>query len=82
MSDKLNQVLSVIIEYTDFDKGSITSETKITDDLGLDSLDIVELGFRIEEAFDIEVSDDDLEAVTTVGDLVELIEKNHDWIIK
>lgn len=78
MSDKLNQVLSVIsviIEYIDFDKDSITSETKISDDLGLDSLDIVELGCRIEEAFDIEVTDDDLEAVTTVGDLVELIER-------
>lgn len=75
MSDKLNQVLSAIIEYTEFDKGSITSETKITDDLGLDSLDIVELGVRIEVAFDIEVTDDDLEAVTTVGDLVELIER-------
>lgn len=75
MFDKLNQVLSVIIEYAEFDKGSITSETKITDDLGLDSLDIVELGVRIEEAFDIEVTDDDLEAVTTVGDLVELIER-------
>ena len=75
MSDKLNQVLSVIIEYTSFDKDGLTSETKITDDLGLDSLDIVEIGLRIEKAFDIEVSDDDLETVTTVGDLVELIEK-------
>lgn len=75
MSDKLNQVLNVIIEYTDFDKGGITSETKITDDLGLDSLDIVEIGLRIEKAFDIEITDDDLEAVTTVGDLVELTEK-------
>ena len=51
----------------------ITMETKFVDDLGADSLDIFQIIMGIEEAFDIEIDNDDAEKIVTVGDAVEQI---------
>ncbi|HYY44035.1 MAG TPA: acyl carrier protein [Actinomycetota bacterium] len=53
----------------------VTTESTLAGDLGLDSLDTVELTLGLEERFDIEIPDSDLENVETVGDAVELIEQ-------
>ena len=55
---------------------AVTMEASFIDDLGADSLDIVELVMAIEEEFDIEIPDSDAEKVVTVGDVVDYIKEN------
>lgn len=72
--EKVKEVISEQLGIDDTD--SITTETTFIDDLGADSLDIVELIMALEEEFDIEIPDSDAEKVVTVGDVVEYI-KDH-----
>ena len=53
-----------------------TSETNIADDLGADSLDVVDMLMSLEDEFDVEIPDDEIEKIRTVGDLVTYIEEN------
>ena len=55
---------------------AVSMEASFIDDLGADSLDIVELIMAIEEEFDIEIPDSDAEKVVTVGDVVDYIKEN------
>jgi acyl carrier protein len=55
------------------DASSITLETKFIDDLGADSLEVVELVMNLEEEFDIEIPDEDAKSITTVGQAVDYI---------
>jgi acyl carrier protein len=55
------------------DPAEMKSESHILEDLGADSLDVVELVMAIEEAFDIEISDEDAEAMLTVGDIEKYV---------
>ena len=55
------------------DPGEVTPESRFIDDLGADSLDIVELIMALEEEFDMEIPDEDAEKISTVGDVVEYI---------
>ncbi len=71
-------VKQVIIERLGVDEEKITPETSFRDDLGADSLDVVELVMEMEDRFGIEVSDDDAEQLTTVGKVAAFIEKNVD----
>ena len=70
------KVKNVIIEQLGVAENNITMEASFIDDLGADSLDIVELIMALEEEFDIEIPDSDAENVVTVGDVVEYI-KDH-----
>ena len=70
------KVKNVIIEQLGVAENNITMEASFIDDLGADSLDIVELVMALEEEFDIEIPDSDAEKVVTVGDVVEYI-KDH-----
>ena len=70
------KVKGVIVEQLGFAEGNITMKASFIDDLGADSLDIVELIMALEEEFDIEIPDSDAEKVVTVGDVVEYI-KDH-----
>ena len=70
------KVKSIIVEQLGVTETSVTMEASFIDDLGADSLDIVELIMAIEEEFDIEIPDSDAEKVVTVGDVVEYI-KDH-----
>lgn len=70
------KVKSVIVEQLGVAEGNITMKASFIDDLGADSLDIVELIMALEEEFDIEIPDSDAEKVVTVGDVVEYI-KDH-----
>ena len=70
------KVKSIIIEQLGVADTAVTMEASFIDDLGADSLDIVELIMALEEEFDIEIPDADAEKVVTVGDVVEYI-KDH-----
>ena len=70
------KVKNVIIEQLGVAENNITMEASFIDDLGADSLDLVELIMALEEEFDIEIPDSDAEKVVTVGDVVEYI-KDH-----
>ena len=70
------KVKGVIVEQLGVAEGNITMKASFIDDLGADSLDIVELIMALEEAFDIEIPDADAEKVVTVGDVVDYI-KDH-----
>jgi acyl carrier protein len=56
------------------DEEKITMDASITDDLGADSLDVVDLVMSLEEEFDIEIPDEDVENMKTVGDIVKYVE--------
>ena len=70
-----DKVKELIADQFGVDQESITLETTFTEDLSADSLDIVELIMSLEEAFNISVSDESVENVKTVGDVVSHIEK-------
>lgn len=70
------KVKSIIVEQLGATESSVTMEASFIDDLGADSLDIVELIMALEEAFDTEIPDADAEKIVTVGDVVDYI-KDH-----
>jgi acyl carrier protein len=76
-SDEIfDKVKEIIIEQLGVTESAITPEASFIDDLGADSLDIVELIMALEEEFDLEIPDSDAEKVVTVGDVVEYIKDN------
>ena len=70
------KVKGIIVEQLGVADTSVTMEASFIDDLGADSLDIVELVMALEEEFDIEIPDNDAEKVVTVGDVVDYIKDN------
>lgn len=68
------KVKDILSKQFDVDSDSITSDTSLTDDLGADSLDVVDLIMSIEDEFGIEIPDEVAEQVKTVGDLVDFVE--------
>ena len=68
------KIKKIISEQLEVDQSIISEGSSITGDLGADSLDIVDLAMSIEDEFDIELSDEALEKIKTVGDLVSYIE--------
>ena len=72
----LEKVKAILAEQFDDEEDKITPETTIADDLGADSLDVVDLLMSIEDEFEIEVPDEEIENIKTVGDLVKYIEAN------
>ncbi|AYD40036.1 acyl carrier protein [Clostridium fermenticellae] len=67
------KVKSIIAEQLGIDEGEITMESSFVDDLGADSLDVVELIMALETEFNLEIPDEDAEKVTIVGDIVDYI---------
>jgi acyl carrier protein len=74
MSDIFEKVKTVIAEELEVEESNISMESLIVDDLGADSLDVVELIMRLEENFEIEIPDEDAEKIQSVGDAVKFIE--------
>ncbi|MGN0622916.1 MAG: acyl carrier protein [Oscillospiraceae bacterium] len=68
------KVRDIVAEQLDVDAEEITMESSIVDDLGADSLDVVDLVMSIEEEFDVEIPDEDVENIKTVGDIVKYVE--------
>ena len=70
----LEKVKAILSEQFDVEEDSITPETNIADDLGADSLDVVDLLMSLEDEFEIEVPDEEIDNIKTVGELVKYIE--------
>jgi len=70
------KVKEIIVNQLGVSDTAVTMEASFIDDLGADSLDIVELVMALEEEFDIEIPDEDAEKAVTVGDVVEYIKEN------
>lgn len=70
------KVKSILAEQFDADEDKITAETDLQEDLGADSLDVVDLLMSIEDEFGVEVPDEEIENIKTVGALVAYVEAN------
>ena len=69
-----DKIKDIIVEQLDVEEDAVTMEASITEDLGADSLDVVDLVMSIEESFDVEIPDEAVENIKTVGDIVKYIE--------
>ena len=68
------KVKSIIVEQLQVDEAEVTPGASFQEDLGADSLDVVELVMQFEEAFDIQIPDQDAQTIKTVGDAINYIE--------
>ena len=68
------KVKSILIDQLDVEEEKVTLEASIADDLGADSLDVVDLLMSIEDEFEIEIPDEEIDNIKSVGDLVKYIE--------
>ncbi len=79
MSDPiLEKITGIIAEQLDVETSEVSPEKSFTDDLGADSLAIVELVLALEEEFGIKIPDDKVDSIKTVGDAVGYIRQNQD----
>ncbi|TEB05515.1 Acyl carrier protein [Pelotomaculum schinkii] len=72
----IDKVKAIIIEQLGVEEAEVKMESSFVDDLGADSLDIVELVMALEEEFDLEIPDEDAEKIRTVGDSVKYIQEH------
>jgi len=72
----VDKVKDIIIEQLGVEEAEVKMESSFVDDLGADSLDIVELVMALEEEFDLEIPDEDAEKIRTVGDAVKYIQEH------
>lgn len=72
---ELDRLINAIAEVLDLDKDKITADSKFVDDLGADSLDVLEIIMGIEDEFGIEIPTDQAESIVTVGDAYEKIKE-------
>lgn len=70
----LDEVKEVVVEQLNVNPDEIKEDSKFVEDLGADSLDVVELVMALEEKFDIEIPDSDAEKIVTVGDAIKYVE--------
>ena len=71
-----DKIKNIIIDKLGVEESRIVPEASFLDDLGADSLDVVELIMELEEEFDLEIPDEDAEGITTVGSAVDYINKH------
>ena len=72
----LDKVKAILSAQFDVDEDTITPETNIMEDLGADSLDVVDMLMSLEDEFDVEISDEEIEKLQTVAQVVSYIEEN------
>ena len=68
------RVKNIIVEQLNVEADQVTTDASFVDDLGADSLDIVELVMTMEEEFDLEIPDEDAEKIKSVGDVVKYVQ--------
>jgi len=73
-NDLSDRIQSIVADQLGVERTEVTKDASILDDLGADSLDVVELVMTLEEAFDIEVPDDAVEEMRTIGDIQRFVE--------
>lgn len=69
------EMIDIIVEQLSVDKEKVVANASFVDDLGADSLDLVELIMAMEEGFDIEIPDEDAEGISTVQDAIDYVNK-------
>lgn len=70
------KIRAIICDQLELEEDAVTLDSVLLEDLGADSLDLVDLVMTFEDEFDMEISDDDLENIKTVGDVVRFIEEH------
>lgn len=70
-----NKVKGVLVESLDIEEEKITMDSNLIDDLDIDSLELVDLTMEFENEFNVEIEDDQVEKIKTVGDIVNLIKE-------
>jgi acyl carrier protein len=76
MSETADRVKKIVVEHLGVEADKVTEDASFIDDLGADSLDIVELVMAFEEEFGVEIPDDAADTILTVGDAIKYIEKS------
>ena len=76
MSETADRVKKIVVEHLGVEAEKVTEEASFIDDLGADSLDIVEQVMAFEEEFGVEIPDDAAEKISTVKDAIDYIEQN------
>ena len=74
--EEFERIRDVVVDQLGVDESAVTMEASFVDDLGADSLDIVELIMGLETEFDIEIPDEEAEKIATVGDAVNYVKEN------
>ena len=72
----IERVISILADFTTLEKDKITKESGLATDLELNSLDVINVVVAFEDEFDIEIPDQKIKELVTVGDIVEYLEKN------
>ncbi|MBR3289217.1 MAG: acyl carrier protein [Clostridia bacterium] len=72
----LEKVKAILSNQFDVEESTLETTTRLDEDLGADSLDVVDLLMSLEDEFDVEIQDEDIEKIRTVGDLVSYIEEH------
>ena len=75
-SETADRVKKIVVEHLGVEQEKVTEDASFIDDLGADSLDIVELVMAFEEEFGVEIPDDAADTILTVGDAIKYIEKS------
>ncbi|MBP0965791.1 MAG: acyl carrier protein [Oscillospiraceae bacterium] len=73
-----DKVKDLVVDQLDADADKVTLDANIQDDLGADSLDVVDLVMALEDEFEVEIPDEAVESIKTVGDIVKYIEEHQD----
>ena len=76
MSDTFNEIKDIIVDLLGVDEDKVTLEASFREDLEADSLDLVELIMAFEDKFGAEISDEDAQSITTVGEAVKYVESH------
>lgn len=74
--ETFDKVKEILVEQLDIDEAKVEMDSDIVSDLGADSLDVVDLVMTLEDEFDTEIPDEDVEELKTVADIVKYIEEN------
>ncbi len=72
----LEKVREIVVDQLGVEEDEVVMDASLIDDLGADSLDVVELIMALEEEFDIEIPDEEAENIVTVGDIIDYIKSN------
>ena len=76
MADTFDRIKKIIVDLLGVDEGQVTMEARFREDLEADSLDLVELIMAIEEEFDGQISDEEVQKITTVGQAVAYVDEH------
>jgi len=76
MASAFDRVKTIVVEQLGVEADQVTPQSKFVEDLGADSLDVVELVMALEEEFDLEIPDEDAEKIVTVGEAAKYIESH------